>query len=67
MFMMHIHVEVHTSSSNGSFVITIKLQVFFFFHMTTTLSGTFAQSREDPINFVMLARPLARIYQRGSH
>jgi hypothetical protein len=67
MFMMHIHDEVHTSSSNGSFVITIKPQVFFFFRVTTTLSGTFAQSREDRINFVTLARQLARIYQRGSH
>ena len=44
MFMMHIHDEVHTSSSNGSLVITIKPEVFFFFRMTTTLLlGTFAK------------------------
>ena len=46
MFMMHIHDEVHTSSSNGSPVITIKPEVFFFFRMTLLL-GTFAQSRKD--------------------
>jgi hypothetical protein len=33
----------------------------------TLLSGTFAQSREDRINFVTLVRLLSRIYQRGSH
>jgi hypothetical protein len=47
VFMMHIHDEVHTSSSNGSLVITNKPEVFFFFRMTTTLLlGTFAQSRK---------------------
>ena len=48
MFMMHIHDEVHTSSCNGSFVITIKPEVLFFFRMTTTLLlGTFAHSQKD--------------------
>jgi len=45
--MMHIHDEVHKSSSNGSLVITNKPEVFFVFRMTTTLLlGTFAQSRK---------------------